>query len=147
MLNSGQTLVINSLIDYINSNYKFPGKYKLLFDELFTNKDSICITTVTDSTPNEKLADVTGGYVVGTIRLSIVFRMMKSSSGIQDLDAISIVDSLYSYIKSVYKSVNSDIFYIDKVSQISGAKLDTVYPGGVKDFRGIFELSYERKVI
>ena len=81
------------------------------------------------------------------MRLSIVFRMMKSSSGMQDLDAISVVDSLYSYIKNVYKSVNSDIFYIDKVSQISGAKLDTVYQSGVKDFRGIFELSYERKVI
>ena len=58
VLNSGQTLVINSLIDYINSNYKFSGKYKLLFDELFTNKDSICITTVTGFYSIEKLGDV-----------------------------------------------------------------------------------------
>lgn len=146
MLNNGQSFILRSLLDYLNDNYTFEGSYKLKFDELSTSKDSICLTTSGDSTPVEKVSDVTGRYLSGTIRIAIVYRMMKASTGSQDLDAISIIDSLFSFIRSSYKLLMSDKFYITNVSQISGGKLDTAYATGVKDFRGIFELSYERQV-
>lgn len=146
MLNDGQSVVTRNIIAFMNENFEFNGKYRLDFDKLSTSKDSMCLTTTKDSAPVEKPADVTGGYVSGTLRLGIVLRVMKVQSGMQDLDYIKICDALYQFLKSNYRSIKNDEFYIDKVSQISGAKLDAVYQGGVKDFRGIFEVTYERKV-
>lgn len=147
MLNDGQTLVIRSLIDYINKNYKFNDKFKVTFDSLQTNRDSVCLTTTVDSTPVEKPADVTGDYLSGTLRLAIIYRLMQVPNESKDLEAINAVDDLYRFIKSKYKEIKGETFFIDKVSQISGAKLDTVYAGGIKDYRGILELNYERQVI
>lgn len=144
MLNKGQARVLQTLIDYINDNYKPENKRKLLFDELSTSKDSICLATSTDSAPTEKLADVTGNYYAGTLTVNIVLRIMKNAKGIDDLTAISECDDLYSFILSNYKNITADDFYIDKITQLSGAKLDSVYSGGVKDYKGIFTISYER---
>lgn len=146
MLSDGQAKVIKALVDYVNKHYKFKGKYKLAFDELSTSRDSICVTTTGDSIPYEK-PDVTGTYVSGTVDLAIVLRRMKTSSSETDLDCISEVDDLYKYIKSIYKEINSNTFFVDWVSLVSGAKLDVAYAGGIKDYRGIFTLTYERKVI
>lgn len=146
MLSDGQAKVIKALVDYVNKNYKFKGKYKLAFDELSTSRDSICVTTTGDSIPYER-PDVTGTYMSGTVDLAIVLRRMKTSSSETDLDCISEVDDLYKYIKSIYKEINSNTFFVDWVSLVSGAKLDVAYAGGIKDYRGIFTLTYERKVI
>lgn len=146
MLSDGQAKVIKALVDYVNKHYKFKGRYRLTFDELSTSRDSICVTTTGDSIPYEK-PDVTGTYVSGTVDLAIVLRRMKTSSSETDLDCISEVDDLYKYIKSIYKEINSNTFFVDWVSLVSGAKLDVAYAGGIKDYRGIFTLTYERKVI
>ena len=144
MLNKGQSMVVNALIDYINDNYQFEGKYRLAFDELQTSKNSICLTTSSETAPYEKIADVTGTAYTGTVTLAIVYRVMKTEKGIQDLEHIGVVDSLYDFIKANYKSVKSEDFFIDKITQNSGGKLDATYSGGIKDFRGIFTLNYER---
>lgn len=146
MLSEGQAKVIKALVDYVNQHYRFEGKYKLAFDELSTSRDSICITTTGDSVPYEK-PDVTGTYMHGTVDLAIVLRRMKTNSSDSDLECISEVDNLYKYIKSIYKEIDSNTFFIDWVALISGAKLDVAYAGGIKDYRGIFTLTYERKVI
>lgn len=146
MLSSNQSKIITDLIDYINKSYNARDIPNIVFDELSVKKDSICISTYQDSSPVEKVSDVIGSYVTGTLTLNIVYRVMSITSGNSDLDFIAIVDDIYNFIMSNYKLLQGDNYYIDKVSQISGAKLDTVYSGGVKDFRGIFEISYERKV-
>ena len=146
-LNDGQVNVINDIVNLVNifikSNKNIP---KCVFDELSTTKDSLCLTTTSDSNAIEKMADVTGLFLTGTLRLKIMYRVMSLTTGNDDLKYIGILDSIYQYIQSCYKTTQFNNFYIEKVTQISGAKLEAVYPGGVKDFSGIFEIQYERRV-
>lgn len=147
-LNSGQINIIDVVSTHINEYIK--EKYgksipRCLFDELSVNKDSICITTVGDGNPVEKIADVTGKWLSGVLRLRLTYRIMSSSIGNDDVKFIGVVDDLYNNVRLNYRSIRGDNFYVDKVSQVSGAKLDAVYSGGVKDFCGIFEINYERR--
>lgn len=147
MLNSGQVNIIKAVSAYINDNYKKTKIPHVYFDELNVKHDSICITTSKDSKPTEKVSDVTGKYYHGVLNLDIVYRVMSTISGDDDLDIIEIVDDIYNFIKSNYKLIVTNNCYIDSISQISGAVLDTVYSGGVKDFRCTFSIDYERKVV
>lgn len=146
MLNNGQTEVIKGLIDFINANYQFKGKYKLEFDKLQSTKDSICLTTIEQSNPIERVADVTGTALAGSVTLSIRYRVMHIEKSDDELSAIEVVDDLYNFIRSHYREVKNEKFFIDGITQVSGGVLNTVYSGGVKDFNGSFILQYERQV-
>lgn len=140
-----QADIIKSVIDYLNTEYP-KSIPKISFDELSTSKDSICITTSEDSKPIEKVADVTGKWLSGVVNISIVYRAMLVTNGLNDLSYIKVIDDIYNFVKSNYKSIKNNDFYIDSVSQVSGGLLDVIYQGGVKDFKGIVKLSYERRL-
>lgn len=145
MLSKGQADVIKSIVDYINTNYKNATIPKVLFDELSTSKDSICITTAEDTTPSEKMADVCGGWLRGVVDISLTYRKMLLDKGNKDLEVIKQLDDIYDFIRKNYKSIETDDCFIEQVTQKSGAKLDAVYQGGVKDFKGIISIVYERR--
>lgn len=145
-LNNGQTDVIRGIISFLNDNATLLELPVVKFDELSTSKDSMCLTTTKDMLPQEKVADVTGTALRGTLYLSLTYRVMSSKVGMKDLDYAKVLDNAYEYLRQNYKSIEDEFFFIDNITQKSGGVLETVYSGGVKDFNSVFIVTYERSV-
>lgn len=146
MQSDGYAKVLSKLIEYINSNYSLPVKGKLLFDELSTSQDSICLATATSEGSVERKADVTGLYMLGIVRVSINYRVMKPRRGVDDLTHIGALDSLMNFIIERYRQIKDETFYIDIVKRVSSPVLEATYSTGTKDYSCNFEITYERKV-
>ena len=139
--------IIAFVIDYINSNYRIRAgdNLKLTFDEMRSDKDSIIFTPSDEASTGEK-KDITGLFVDGEIPLNCYYRIMNNDNGYADLDAIQIVNDLVTFIKSNYKLIKTDDFYVSGVDIKSTAKLSTVYQNGVKDFISSFSIKYGRRL-
>lgn len=145
-LNKGQVNVIRGILSFLNTNKSELGIPSIKFDELSTSKDSMCLATTEGSTPVESIADVTGTAFRGKIELNLIYRVMLSRDGSKDLDYIGVVDSILDYLKKNYKSIEDSFFFIDNLTEKSRCTLETVYSGGVKDFKCVFIVNYERSV-
>jgi hypothetical protein len=147
MFSSAQSGIIKLVVDFINENFSKETGVEIpniTFDELSVDEDSICLSSVKDNPNTEKLADCTGKYYSGVLPLSIIYRVMQSVDGIDDLNYIDIIDTLVFYLRNNKDRLETDNFYVESISQLQGGKLDTVYDGNVKDFRGMFQINYER---
>lgn len=145
-LNKGQVNVIRGILSFLNTNSHYLGIPTIKFDELSTSKDSMCLATTEGSTPVETIADVTGTAYKGKIELNLIYRVMLSRDGAKDLDYIGVVDNVLDYLKKNYKSIEDNFFFIDNLTEKSRCTLETVYSGGVKDFKCVFVVNYERSV-
>lgn len=139
--------IIEFIISYINSNYTIRSgtKLKLSFDELKPDKDSIMFSLADDNTVVEK-KDLTGLFVDGELSIQCYYRIMANDNGFADLDSIKIVDDLVSFIKSNYKSIKTDDFYVSGVVVKASTKLSAVYANGAKDFISKFYINYGRRL-
>ena len=139
--------IIEFIISYINSNYTIRSgtKLKLSFDELKSDKDSIMFSLADDNTVVEK-KDLTGLFVDGELSIQCYYRIMANDNGFADLDSIKIVDDLVSFIKSNYKSIKTDDFYVSGVVTKASTKLSAVYANGAKDFISKFSIKYGRRL-
>lgn len=139
--------IIKFIISYINSNYTIRpnSKLKLTFDELKPDKDSIMFSLADDNTVVEK-KDITGIFVDGEISLQCYYRIMANDNGFADLDSIKIVDDLVSFIKSNYKSIKTNEFYVSGVVVKASTKLSAAYSNGAKDFISKFSINYGRRL-
>lgn len=139
--------IIKFIISYINSNYTISpnSKLKLTFNELKPDKDSIMFSLADDNTVVEK-KDITGMFVDGEISLQCYYRIMANDNGFADLDSIKIVDDLVSFIKSNYKSIKTDEFYVSGVVVKASTKLSAAYSNGAKDFISKFSINYGRRL-
>lgn len=152
ILNNSQAAIIKDIVDYINTNIKDTDDLKLpelKVDELSVRNDSICITTTGDTVPTEKLADVTGLYVTGSLTLSVVYRKMLVNKGNDDLKITNELDTIIDFIsqRKNYKNIlNDDLnYFVSKITVKQMSRLDKVFDGGVKDFKGIIVVEYERR--
>ena len=145
-LNKGQINVIRGILSFLNTNKAELGIPNIKFDELSTSKDSMCLATTEGSTPVETIADVTGTAYKGKLELNLIYRVMLSRDGSKDLDYIGVVDNILDYLKRNYKSIEDNFFFIDNLTEKSRCTLETVYSGGVKDFKCVFVVNYERSV-
>lgn len=145
-LSKGQANVIRGILSFLNTNRQYLGIPNIKFDELSTSKDSMCLATTEGSTPVENIADVTGTAFRGKIELNLIYRVMLSRDGSNDLNYIGVVDSILDYLKKNYKSIEDNFFFIDNLTEKSRCTLETVYSGGVKDFKCVFVVNYERSV-
>ncbi len=139
--------IIKFIISYINNNYTIRSdkKLKLTFDELKPDKDSIMFSLADDNTVVEK-KDITGMFADGEISIQCYYRIMANDNGFADLDSIKIVDDLVSFIKSNYKSIKTDEFYVSGVVVKASAKLAAAYSNGAKDFISKFSINYGRRL-
>ena len=139
--------IIEFIISYINSNYTIRSgtKLKLSFDELKSDKDSIMFSLADDNTVVEK-KDLTGLFVDGELSIQCYYRIMANDNGFADLDSIKVVDDLVSFIKSNYKSIKTDDFYVSGVVTKASTKLSAVYANGAKDFISKFSIKYGRRL-
>lgn len=139
--------IIEFIISYINSNYTIRSgtKLKLSFDELKSDKDSIMFSLADDNTVVEK-KDLTGLFVDGELSIQCYYRIMANDNGFADLDSIKVVDDLVSFIKSNYKSIKTDDFYISGVVTKASTKLSAAYSNGAKDFISKFSINYGRRL-
>ena len=139
--------IIEFIISYINSNYTIRSgtKLKLSFDELKPDKDSIMFSLADDNTVVEK-KDLTGLFVDGELSIQCYYRIMANDNGFADLDSIKVVDDLVSFIKSNYKSIKTDDFYVSGVVTKASTKLLAVYANGAKDFISKFYINYGRRL-
>lgn len=139
--------IVKDLISYLRDNYTFPTGVKLDFNMLNTSKSCMCLALNNDNTITEKVSDVTGLYVTGTIVFDVVYRTMALTNGTSDLDATEVIDNLIDFIKLNYKqNVGVNGFFVEKITCNSSGVLSRVYQGGVRDYKGIFTLTYERMV-
>lgn len=139
--------IIEFIISYINSNYtiRLGTNLKLTFDELKPDKDSIMFSLADDNTVVEK-KDLTGLFVDGEVSIQCYYRIMANDNGFADLDSIKIVDDLVSFIKSNYKSIKTDEFYVSGVVVNASTKLSAAYSNGAKDFISKFSINYGRRL-
>lgn len=139
--------IIEFIISYINSNYTIRAgtKLKLSFDELKPDKDSIMFSLADDNTVVEK-KDLTGLFVDGELSIQCYYRIMANDNGFADLDSIKVVDDLVTFIKSNYKSIKTDDFYVSGVVVKASTKLSAVYTNGAKDFISKFSINYGRRL-
>lgn len=139
--------IIEFIISYINNNYTIRSdkKLKLTFDDLKPDKDSIMFSLADGNTVVEK-KDITGIFVDGEISLQCYYRIMANDNGFADLDSIKIVDDLVSFIKSNYKSIKTDEFYVSGVVVNASTKLSAAYSNGAKDFISKFSINYGRRL-
>lgn len=139
--------IIEFIISYINSNYTIRSgtKLKLSFDELKPDKDGIMFSLADDNTIVEK-KDLTGLFVDGELSIQCYYRIMANDNGFADLDSIKIVDDLVTFIKSNYKSIKTDEFYVSGVVVNASTKLLAVYANGAKDFISKFSINYGRRL-
>jgi hypothetical protein len=79
------------------------------------------------------------------MELSIIYRVMLNSRGSSDLEYTSIIDDIYKFLKKTFRKLKSEDYFLYSVTLVSGAVLDTVYSGGVKDFNNKFKVIYERR--
>ena len=146
MVSNDKSQIIKDLIDYINNNFTTTDIPRVKFDELSTTKDSICFTNSEDETSTEYPSDPTGEWVHGVVTINITYRTICISEGNKDLSYLAVLDKIINYIKSIYKNIGDDTYFIDKVTIVSSSKLSTIYSGGVKDYSGVIKLDYEREV-
>lgn len=139
--------ILQFIIDYVNKYYKIraDGKLKLTFDELNPDKDSIMFALADDNTGSENV-DLTGLFADGEISIDCYYRIMSNDCGYEDLYSIGIVDDLMYFIKSNYKSIKSDNFYVSGVDIKSSCKLSTAYQNGAKDFTSKLVIKYGRRI-
>lgn len=144
---SGPSSLIKDLISYLRENYTFPTDVKLDFNMLNTGKTCMCLALNEDNKVIEKVADVTGTAMSGTIILDVVYRTMALTNGLSDLDMTEVIDSLIDFIKLNYReNVGVTGFFVESIKCDSRGVLSKVYQGGVRDYKGIFTLKYERMV-
>ena len=138
--------IIENIIDYLNYN-KSSSLPTIRFDMLSVKDDSCCITTANQEL-NEHLADVTGMWAEGTIKLNVMYRQLVNVKGIDELQLLDIVDSLVDMIVQNYKSIyeGAEDWFIDRVSDVQPAKLERVYQNSCKDFSSTLVITYNRKV-
>lgn len=138
--------IIEFIISYINSNYiiRSGTNLKLSFDELKPDKDSIMFSLADDNTVVEK-KDLTGLFFDGELSIQCYYRIMANDNGFADLDSIKVVDDLVSFIKSNYKSIKTDDFYVSGVVTKASTKLAAAYSNGAKDFVSKFSINYGRR--
>lgn len=138
--------IIENIIDYLNYN-KSSSLPTIRFDMLSVKDDSCCITTANQEL-NEHLADVTGMWAEGTIKLKVMYRQLVNVKGIDELQLLDIVDSLVDMIVQNYKSIyeGAEDWFIDRVSDVQPAKLERVYQNSCKDFSSTLVITYNRKV-
>jgi hypothetical protein len=141
----GKDDIISIITSYINENYNENEIPKIKFNELSVQKDSMCIAISKDSKPTERVADVTGKWLRGEMELSIIYRVMLNSRGSSDLEYTSIIDDIYKFLKKTFRKLKSEDYFLYSITLVSGAVLDTVYSGGVKDFNNKFKVIYERR--
>lgn len=144
MANKYQSLIVEKIRDYLNSNKTVLGIPKIAIDELSTQRDSISMGIESGEGSIERIADCTGTAYAGVLRISFVYRVMQSVSGNDDLTYITLLDNLYNFLRMNYKSVSINNAFIDSVSQNQGAVLSQVYQGGVKDYKTMINVTYER---
>lgn len=144
MANKYQSLIVEKIRDYLNSNKTVLGIPKIAIDELSTQRDSISMGIESGEGSIERIADCTGTAYAGVLRISFVYRVMQSVSGNDDLTYITLLDNLYNFLRLNYKSVSINNAFIDSVSQNQGAVLSQVYQGGVKDYKTMVNVTYER---
>lgn len=141
-----QSLVLKGIRDALNSARVSLEIPKVSIDELSTQKDSISVGIETGSGSQERVADCTGTAYSGTLRVSLVYRAMQSVSGMDDIEYATLLDNCYQYLRTNYKSISGSTWFIDGITQPEGAVLSQVYQGGVKDFKTIILVEYERSV-
>lgn len=140
-----QAGIITSLIDLINENFREELGLEVKFDELETNKNSICLTTAVDSKVTEVETDVTGGSVTMYIRLCFIYRLLdKSGSGDKNLDIIDKLDNLFYFLREKADEIDFEDGKLERVKLEYGAKLDRTFQGGIKDFRNCFVIKFTR---
>lgn len=144
MANKYQSLIVEKIRDYLNANKTVLGIPKIAIDELSTQRDSISMGIESGEGSIERIADCTGTAYAGVLRISFVYRVMQSVSGNDDLTYITLLDNLYNFLRINYKSVSINNAFIDSVSQNQGAVLSQVYQGGVKDYKTMVNVTYER---
>lgn len=144
MANKYQSLIVEKIRDYLNANKTVLGIPKIAIDELSTQRDSISMGIESGEGSIERIADCTGTAYAGVLRISFVYRVMQSVSGNDDLTYITLLDNLYNFLRMNYKSVSIDNAFIDSISQNQGAVLSQVYQGGVKDYKTMVNVTYER---
>lgn len=144
MANKYQSLIVEKIRDYLNANKTVLGIPKIAIDELSTQRDSISMGIESGEGSIERIADCTGTAYAGVLRISFVYRVMQSVSGNDDLTYITLLDNLYNFLRMNYKSVSINNAFIDSVSQNQGAVLSQVYQGGVKDYKTMVNVTYER---
>lgn len=139
-----QSLVLKGIRDALNSARGSLEIPKVAVDELSTQKDSISVGIETGEGSKERIADCTGTAFSGSLRVSLVYRAMQSVSGMDDLTYTTLLDNCYQYLRVNYKSISGTNWFIDGITQPEGAVLSQVYQGGVKDFKTIILVEYER---
>lgn len=144
MANKYQSLIVEKIRDYLNANKTVLGIPKIAIDELSTQRDSISMGIESGEGSIERIADCTGTAYAGVLRISFVYRVMQSVSGNDDLTYITLLDNLYNFLRMNYKSISINNAFIDSVSQNQGAVLSQVYQGGVKDYKTMVNVTYER---
>lgn len=139
--------VLKHVIKDFNTKYEKVLKMKMKFDELSVRDSSLCLTTSVDSDINEKLCDVTGNYMGVSMNLTLIYRVCSTrTNSSEHLNYISTLDDIYEKLKSVFTGIKLDNAYVDSVSLLHGAKLDMTYDGGIKDFKLMFSVYYERRI-
>lgn len=146
MANKYQSLVLESLCTALNSASATIGIPKVKIDELSTQKDSISMGIEAGTSSVEVASDCTGTSMHGTLRISIVYRVMQSVEGNDDLGYCTLLDSVYHYLRKSYKSISISGAFIDNVTQPEGSVLSHVYQGGVKDYKTVVAVEYERSI-
>lgn len=141
-----QSMVLNAVKDALNSVRETLELPLVRVDELNTQGDSASVGIEEGSGSIERLSDCTGTAMHGVLRISLVYRVMQSVVGSDDLKYATILDNAYQYLRQNYKSIDLTNAFIDSVSQPSGAVLSAIYQGGVKDFKTIIVVEYERRV-
>lgn len=144
MANKYQSLIVEKIRDYLNANKTVLGIPKIAIDELSTQRDSISMGIESGEGSIERIADCTGTAYAGVLRISFVYRVMQSVNGNDDLTYITLLDNLYNFLRMNYKSISINNAFIDSVSQNQGAVLSQVYQGGVKDYKTMVNVTYER---
>lgn len=137
--------LIRDLISFIKLSYVLPSSLKLKFNELDPKINSICLAHNVDTPTVETKKDVCGYSIHGEMTLYIFYRVVGITHGIDDLDAVKVIDDLMEHIKSKYKSTLNEIWVV-KMSTTSNGVLSQVYSGNIRDYKGIFQVSYERMV-
>lgn len=144
MANKYQSLILEKIRDYLNANKTALEIPKITIDELSTQKDSLSMGIENGAGSTEQIADCTGTAIAGTIQVSFVYRVMQTMSGNEDMTYTTLLDNIFNFLRTNYKSISINNAFIDSVSQNQGAVLSQVYQGGVKDYKTIIIVTYER---
>lgn len=138
--------LLSLIIKHINNTYLKDKSFKMKFDELKQDKESICLTTSDESVITEREIDVTGSFIEQSITFSIIYRVVGSSiRGNTNLSSIAFLDDIVFDLKSTFYSIGLQNALITEVNQSKGSFLDIIYDGGIKDFKTVVEVKYIRE--